>query len=439
MSRYHEIHDGYNEPSNTTIGHGAPPRTITQQYSPLVEEKLEEMRTRMTPGFANHIQRLYAWDGEDDTIHEEAPEGFHAWCGDHHAWHGLGMAARFLRMVPLPQAKAAGLALGAVNMLADRVQNYYDAKKGIHKIVAAVHSNVSKKPTKRGWWGHHALSQADCCIGTDDVMNDTLGRHFDAMIGTNPSGAPPGFYLRRYQYTAFPSVTATGLLFTYRPNQQHRGLITAFTGETTRKYKIINADCIDATDGQFAAAFPHVAQDGDYIIATILRVIDTRSDTNKNGVFSIGLVPCTEGDPFTGTTEDNSISETGSGLYGMFTGQSPSASINDGKSIGGSLKVPAAGLKNGVAITHITNDCSFWSRKVTDQDAFPNNNDRSTPLLAIALEGITANDSPSIQACMTSYVLSGIKKVDTVTAGPSSTHSLTDLNCLRQDHFIYHK
>ena len=261
------------------------------------------------------------------------------------------------------------------------------------------------------------------------VHMGSLGPKVDAMIGTSPLGAPMGFVLKKLEYEFTPP-TCSEFIVTYRDTERHIGMVVSKIGSpTTYQYDEINGDSATSSSAEFAAQAPQRLEDGDLIVANILTVTDGRSNNEKSGNYTIGVVPCVHEDP-TNTTSSTVH-------YGTFSA-SPSSTIV-GNSIGGSARIPCSTVQRSVAVVHVAEDAAFYRALDRDTTTGTYKEDAATPIMAVVVEGFTASDAAQFRARLTTYALTGPRNTDHSHPGPNFETNMKCLTKLIQRSPIYFK
>jgi hypothetical protein len=364
-----------------------------------------------TPEYEAYMRTLMQWaeGGHKGKPKMKAPPGFWHWYmdgafagvmeahpeeGTHHAWGPLGLLSTAMMFLPIPGARIAAMALKGVNAVADTVN--------------AMNS-------------HHAYGDGYIRVDPASVHAGSLGAKIDSMVGTCPIGAPTGFVLRKLEYKASPT-TGSFFIASYRHTDRHLGTVVSGDGSTIT-YQSINGDAAVASANEYLAQKPQRVQDGDILIATILRVTDGRATTDKSGHFAAGVVPCVNPDP------ENSTH------YGTFAG-TPSTTVV-GNSIGGSARVACSTVGKNVAIVHIAESDAFF--RVVDRDTTTGSykEDASTPIMAIVCEGYNSADASQFDVLMTTYALIGPRNEDHSHPGRTLTHSMKCFTDMIQESPLY--
>ena len=299
------------------------------------------------------------------------------------------------------------------------------------------------------------------------VHEGSLGPKIDSMVGTCPLGAPAGYVLRKLEYHLSPPSDAKEFLATYRHGDQHNGLVTLHDPARTSQSNILNAtntyahvinnDSALSSTTQYSSQNPQRVQDGDILIATIMRVADNRPHHSNSGNFTMGLVPCVDADPLSGVmnalyietamTEEQvqeyidisggSLATNGNKLYNTFEFPNNLASKIIGNSIGGSKRVPCSGVHKNVAVVHVAESDAYSMIVNRDKREDIFKKDTVTPIMAIAVEGISTEDAPKFDVLLTTYALVGPRDDDHSHPGRNVHHSMKCFTTLFQDSPLY--
>lgn len=258
-----------------------------------------------------------------------------------------------------------------------------------------------------------------------DLAFGSYGYDVDKYLGRSPIDGPPGYVFRKISYTATALSSKTNVAGWYRTDALHQGYIY-HDGETGTE-SIINHDGIDATTAQKSTLGEASLQSGDYILGTILQLVDGRGPDNRTGIVTAGYV---------------SSDKTSKDGVGVDLSSNPGAFIQ-GSAIGGSRSF-AAGETHTCAVTtpnlniyhaiRVMDNVGYDTNSLTDNTDGTIDTDlrvhytKSAPIQAINLSGLGAGQSNEIRFVLNVYALVGprVRSVSAYT-GADPSFTLSDL------------
>jgi hypothetical protein len=258
-----------------------------------------------------------------------------------------------------------------------------------------------------------------------DLAFGSYGYDVDKYLGRSPIDGPPGYIFRKISYTATALGTKTNVAGWYRNDALHQGYIY-HDGETGTE-AIINHDGIDATTDQKSTLGEASLRSGDYILGTILQLVDGRGPDNRTGVVTAGYV----------TTDKAAKDDIGVDLT-----DSPGTFIQ-GSAIGGA-RAFAAGETHTCSVAspnlniyhavRVKSNVGYDTNLLTSDDDGTIDSDlrvhldKSAPIHAINISGLAEGQSSSVRFVLNVYALVG-PRVRSVSAyaGADPSFKLTDL------------
>lgn len=232
----------------------------------------------------------------------------------------------------------------------------------------------------------------------EDLARGSFGKHVDKYLGKSPCDGPSGYIFRKVTYTATAAANNTKVVGVYKTSSDHMGHIYGGPG-TTAEVRI-NQDGADRGTGTtdpsgllLTALGEAKLVSGDYILGSILTLVDGRSNDKRTGYISAGLASHPSAEPDT---------------YGTDMMDDPSQFITS-SSISGGKHASAASAKAVSVCTPNLNIHAPYRVATAGLNASADLNQvpLAEPLSAINVSGIDANQSTQIRFELTVYALVG--------------------------------
>jgi len=242
-----------------------------------------------------------------------------------------------------------------------------------------------------------------------------FGEALDSYIGCKVKGANNLSYTFQKIIYEEGFTHGTECTATYRLNESHiGGLSDLHNGSRTTRQ--LNVDSAETSQNKLVS--------GDYILGAVLVGVDGRSQDNKSGQVSAGLVPITQA----------ALSTANNSMYGIFPSSGDSAVVR-AYSVGASVSASANMVAYSCVHTEGLNICN--PPKYTPGVA--GLNDLATPALTLTYSGVKQVDSSSIRVRLIVYALVGPRPVGSIVTSSSyvSMETLAKATCNNVVTFSY--
>lgn len=259
-----------------------------------------------------------------------------------------------------------------------------------------------------------------------DLAFGTFGYDIDKFLGRSPIDGPPGYVFRKIAYTAVAAGSKTTLAGWYRTDALHQGYI--YHNNETGTEVLINKDGIDATTAEKAALGEASLQNGDYILGSILQLVDGRGPDNRTGIITAGLVSTDK--VFKDDVGVDLANNPGAFIQGSAIGGARAFAAGETRTC--SVASPNLNVYHAVRVRDnvgydVESLTSGTIDGVIDTDLRVNI-DKSAPIHAINVSGIGGTESNQIRYVLNMYALVGprVKSVSSYT-GADPSFKLSDL------------
>lgn len=260
----------------------------------------------------------------------------------------------------------------------------------------------------------------------EDLARGSFGKQVDQYLGKSPCDGPAGYIFRKVTYTAAAAANNTKVVGVYKTSSDHMGHIYGGPG-TTGEVRI-NQDGADRgtgvtdPDGALLTALGEAKLvSGDYILGSILTLVDGRSYDKRTGYISAGLASHPSAEPDTyGTDMMNDPSQ-------FIT----SSSISGGKNVSASSAKAVSVCTPNINIHAPFRVATAGLNSSADLNQVP----LAEPLSAINVSGVSAADSVGIRFELTVYALVGPRNRNvTAYVSPDTKFKLSCLTKQVADH-----
>jgi hypothetical protein len=223
-----------------------------------------------------------------------------------------------------------------------------------------------------------------------DLATGSYGIDIDKYLGRSPADGPPGYVFQKVSYTATAAASKDTVSGSYKNTPDHTGLIYGSSGgsfDATQLY--INKDA----GGQDPASLGEARlQTGDYVLGSILQLIDGRATDSRTGTIIAGLV-----------SNDSAVQDT----YGTDLTLNPSEFVLS-SSIGGGKVFAADSIRHVSVASPNLNIYAPVKIATTAGDLAPA--EIAAPINAITCTGVGNSVSIQIRFVLHVYALIGARQ-----------------------------
>jgi hypothetical protein len=223
-----------------------------------------------------------------------------------------------------------------------------------------------------------------------DLALGTYGPDVDKYLGRSPADGPPGYVFQKVSYTSVADASKDTVAGSYKNSPDHSGLIYGSSGNTFDATQIfINKDAF----GQDASTLGEARlQSGDYVLGSILQLIDGRATDSRTGTVIAGLV-----------SNDSAVEDT----YGEDLTLNPSEFVLS-SAIGGGRVFAADSVRHiSVASPNLNIYTPVKIRNTSGDGAAA---EIGAPINAITCTGVTPGSSGQIRFVLHVYALVGARQ-----------------------------